>query len=475
MTSSSLDRRTLFRRSAAVAAGAAAASLPFEALAARTAHAAPGKPTGLDYGPLAPARDQTTGLSLLALPRGFEYMSHGWTGDPLDNGTPTPGAHDGMAAFRVGDGSVHLVRNHERGNGAVFGDPAYDPTAGGGTTTVRFDPDAGAFLSASPSLAGTIRNCAGGPTPWSTWLSCEETRQISPNGMRHGYVFEVPSTGVSDAAPIPAMGRFSHEAVAVDPATGIVYQTEDAGATSGFYRYLPAVPGRLAAGGRLQMLKIGSTPYVTNADGTGTVYRDLSWVDIATPDPTTNTAPTPYQQGVAQGAATFARLEGAWYAGEPQGVGTPGRRRPGRGALSAGGVVYFISTSGGPVGQGQVFAYDLAADEIRVLFASPSAEVLNAPDNICVSPRGGIVLCEDGSGAEYLHGLTTRGEIFRFAENTVDLSQGTAGKAVEARDYRGSEWAGSVFEPKNGNWMFVNLQSPGITFAITGPWRRGAL
>ena len=137
--------------------------------------------------------------------------------------------------------------------------------------------------------------------------------------------------------------------------------------------------------------------------------------------------------------------------------------------------MYFISTSGGPVGQGQVFAYDVAAGEIRVLFASPSADVLNSPDNMYVSPRGGIVICEDGGGEEFMHGLTTGGDIFRFAQNAADLRGGTGSKSVAPDDYRGSEWAGSCFEPKNGNWMFANLQSPGITFAITGPWRKGAL
>jgi secreted PhoX family phosphatase len=114
-------------------------------------------------------------------------------------------------------------------------------------------------------------------------------------------------------------------------------------------------------------------------------------------------------------------------------------------------------------------------DEFTVLFASPGADVLNAPENMCVSPRGGLVLCEDGGGMEFVHGLTTEGEIFRFAANVADLRGGTAGKNVPPSDYRGSEWAGAVFEPRNGSWLFVNLQSPGITLAITGPWRKGAL
>ena len=452
-----LDRRTLFRRSAVVAAGAAVAATPFDALAARPAAARPRKDDRArgSYGPLAPVRDSVTGLALLQLPRGFEYVTGSWTNDPMDGGTgKVPDKHDGMAAFRTSDGLVSLVRNHERSPGTPFGSPIYNPAGGGGTTTVRFDPDKGEFLDTVPSLSGTVRNCAGGPTPWGTWLTCEETTTTAA-GVPHGYVFEVPATGSGSPTPYKQMGRFSHEAVAIDPATGIVYETEDAGAHSGFYRFVPRTPGDLAQGGRLQMLRIGSAPYTTNGDDTGTSYGTVSWVDIDDPDPDLSSPGNRvYDQGRAKGGAQFARLEGAWYSG---------------------GTLFFISTSGGPVSQGQVFALDLATQALRVLYASPAAEVLNAPDNMCVSPRGGLVLCEDGSGREYVHGLTQGGDIFPFALNDVDLTDGTAGKAVERRDYTGSEWCGATFEPKNGNWLFVNIQAPGVTFAITGPWRQGAL
>ena len=129
--------------------------------------------------------------------------------------------------------------------------------------------------------------------------------------------------------------------------------------------------------------------------------------------------------------------------------------------------------SGGNAGQGQIWEYEPCSETLTLIFESPAAEVLNAPDNICASPRGGFILCEDGSGTEFLHGLTVDGNIFRFAQNNVvlrapDSSHGFTG------DFRGSEFAGATYSP-DGRWLFVNIQSPGITFAITGPWRNGAL
>ena len=186
---------------------------------------------------------------------------------------------------------------------------------------------------------------------------------------------------------------------------------------------------------------------------TGASWEVSDWVDIDEPNPGQGETWT-VAQGQAKGGTAISRGEGAWF----------GNRR-----------AYFISTSGGPVGQGQVFEYNPRRNELSVLFASPAAAVLNAPDNVTVSPRGGLVLCEDGSGDEFLHGLDTDGTIFPFAMNIADLSGGTAGKNVPPDDYSGSEWAGATFEPRRGNWLFANLQSPGITFAITGPWEKGAL
>jgi secreted PhoX family phosphatase len=403
------------------------------------------------YGPLFPTADETTGLPLLMLPKGFEYVSFGWTGDRLDNGQPTPGAHDGMAAFAAGRRRVRLVRNHEVGAGAPFSQTAYNLAAGGGTTTIEFDTRRGEVISMTDSLSGTIRNCAGGPTPWGTWLTCEETT-MQLAGRPHGYVFEVPADGMGDPLPLRDMGRFSHEAVAVDPCTGYVYETEDAGSSSGFYRFIPNTPGELSDGGKLSMLKVRGAELVNLGASypNGTRFK-VEWVPIESPD---NPAPIAgnfvWAQGRAQGAATFGRLEGCWYGNDQK--------------------IYIVSTSGG-VGQGQVWEYDPEREIIRLLFESPGPEVLNAPDNITVSPRGGLVLCEDGGGEEFMHGLTVDGEIFQFARNNVQLNGERNGIAG---DFRGSEWAGACYSP-DGKWLFANIQSPGITFAITGPWKSGAL
>ncbi|MFA6139919.1 MAG: alkaline phosphatase PhoX [Hyphomicrobium sp.] len=454
-----LARRTFLQQSLALVGTGTIASCFHSLLSKASAGHVTSTP---GYGPLRPMKDEATGLELLQLPEGFRYVSYNWTGDPVEGGFTAPSTHDGMGVIASDATSVTLCRNHELETwDKPFGTPAicYDAKAGGGCTNLQFDTVEGKWLRAWPALSGTVRNCAGGPTPWGTWLSCEET-VLGPGdlsdgkdlqlGKEHGWVFEVGAQGGSPV-PLKAMGRFSHEAVAIDPATGVVYETEDR-KTAGFYRFIPAVPGSLAAGGKLQMLKATSAEDLRRGSAVGQTY-DVAWVDIDEPErahaPGTGDTLGVFSQGKAKGGTTFARLEGCWYGN---------------------GHVYINATSGGAAELGQVWQYDPRTETIKLIFESPSVFVLDSPDNIVVSPRGGLILCEDGKSIpQHLRGLTPDGRIFTFAANNIVLSGERNGLAG---DFRKEEWCGATFSP-DGRWLFVNIQTPGITFAITGPWGEG--
>ena len=208
-------RRILQAGLAASVAGLAFSSLAANALPGRGGWR-PGRPWADGYGPLEPAADLATGLALLALPEGFEYLSFGWTGQIMDDGRPTPTDHDGMAVVARRGHRIALVRNHElsagEGSPAQVPDGIYNPAEFGGTTNLVFDLKRGEFVQSYTSLGGTIRNCAGGPTPWDSWISCEETFHDfgnRPDGFNHGYVFDVPSQQPSPREKIAASGAES--------------------------------------------------------------------------------------------------------------------------------------------------------------------------------------------------------------------------------------------------------------------------
>lgn len=485
MKTTKMNRRSFLRGSAVVSIGAA-----FQALQPRTA--ASGTRVG-PYGPLSPVKDETTGLPLIKLPKGFSYISTGWTGDPLGDGIPTPPGHDGMAVVAVDNHVNYMVRNHEiRDSGVAPGDPAiiYDPASLGGCSNLAFHTRRGRWLTdrAFLSISGTNTNCAGGLTPWGTWLTCEETLvSVGDRGStdpsitytrNHGYIFEVPGHPDQMIPPVPliAMGRFVHEATAVDPATHYIYETQDR-TPSGLYRFKPSAaygangplaPGDLARGGTLEMLAIAGAP---NADLIGETQGFINgtrwpveWLPIEDPDRAhteLGDGGGTFDQGAAQGGAAFARLEGAWY--------SPVDSR-----------IYFISTSGGAAGDGQLWAYDDTDQTLEMVFETPDPLTLNNPDNVTITPRGAVMFCEDGGAVvdflgnivrnESLMGLAD-GEIFSFAENDIILENSPNG-VIQPGDYRTREWAGATFSA-DGEWLFVNIQTPGITFAITGPWHNG--
>jgi secreted PhoX family phosphatase len=456
------------------------------------------------YGPLSPVADGTTGLPLLKLPEGFTYTSFGWTGDTMSDGTLTPDRHDGMAVVSGqggASGECVLIRNHERavvGPGMplpLIGDgiaPVYDAFAfpgvlaglGGGTTALRVR--GGQLIEDRATLGGTLANCAGGPTPWGSWLTCEETMILGSGlGARdHGFVFEVPdpALGPASALPITDMGLMPHEAVAVDARDSRVYLTEDNSPLSGFYRFTPNDAsqqlGALEQGGVLEMLAVAGRPGIDLGLAAQGESFDVQWVPVPDPvaPPETLVPPLagfppiqgagrsgPFLQGQANGGASFRRGEGCWYLD---------------------GVVYFVDTSGGAAGKGSVWAYVPGEETLTALFVSPDAETADNIDNLTVTPRGGLLVCEDGGGISEndtlitgtrLIGIAQDGSSFVFAENNMVLDAALPDRPVIlAGDYRGSEWCGACFDPA-GEYLYVNIQSPGVTFAITGPWKTGPI
>lgn len=402
---------------------------------------------------------------VLDLPAGFSASVISRAGETMSDGWRVPGMADGMACFAADEGRWALVRNHEldassadlamgpfgksklseRQRQALY-DPGRKHPPAGGTTTLIYNPATRSVEKQFLSLAGTERNCAGGPTPWNTWLSCEESVSgiDRRHAREHGYVFEVSPSDESlrQATPLAAMGRFNHEAAAVDPVSGAVYLTEDR-ADGLFYRFVPRTPGKLADGGQLQALAIDGPSDTRNWKvsrmQTGQEYS-VRWITLeAVESPEDDLR----HQGASRGAALFARGEGLWW-----------------GTAEA----YFCCTNGGRKGAGQVFRYRPSPMEGRAeetsnparlsLFVeSDQPSVLDHCDNLTVTPWGDLLLCEDSQRHCGLVGVTAEGELYRFANNP----------------YNRSELAGACFSP-DGSTLFVNVQAAGLTIAITGPF-----
>lgn len=418
------------------------------------------------YGPL---KDDPEGV--LNLPEGFSYKIISRKGEPMSDGFVVPGAADGMATFAGPEGKVLIVRNHEVSPGDIAGGPfgaqkellakidpekVYDFGKGqnpcmGGTSTIVFNPETQEVELEYLSLAGTIRNCAGGPTPWNSWLTCEEDTS-NPNQERekwHGYVFEVPASPtpmLADPKPIKEMGRFNHEAVCVDPRTSIVYLTEDRG-DGLIYRFLPKTKGDLHNGGRLQVLAIKGQPgFETRnwADLPGDKMEigkkyEVEWLDI---DGTDAPDDDLRYRGFEKGAARFARGEGVWYGDND---------------------FYFACTNGGKLEHGQIFRYTLSPAEgdlsenenpatLEIFIEPNDTDLVESCDNLTIAAHGDLVICEDKPTPRIV-GVTPEGGIYHIGKNV---------------GYK-SEFAGATFSP-DGKTLFVNIQGPGLTLAITGPW-----
>ena len=394
--------------------------------------------------------------NLIDLPKGFSYRVISRFGNLMDDGHVVPSAGDGMGAFAFGKGKVALVRNHELSardarfgpfTGKVADDFAtYDrgidgAPLPGGTTTLIYDMKSQRVESQFLSLSGTIRNCAGGITPWGSWLSCEEntTRAGDAVGKDHGYVFEVPSAhkGLVTPVPLTAMGRFNHEAACVDPRTGIVYLTEDRD-DSLLYRFLPAAKGELAKGGRLEALVIDGVADSRNwneaAVTRGKTYTPR-WIALDGPEAPDDDL---RKRGAQSGATLFARGEGIWWGKDE---------------------LYFTCTDGGAIKHGQIFrlrpGIGANGDKLDLFYESTDAAAYNYGDNLTVMPNGHLMVCEDqytDITDNHLRGITPGGKSYVFAKSRVQ-----------------TEFAGACFSP-DGSTLFVNLMWPTMTLAIKGPW-----
>ncbi|MBT2404992.1 MULTISPECIES: alkaline phosphatase PhoX [unclassified Streptomyces] len=449
----SVSRRSL------LAAGGIAFTGALGALFAGAGAAVPAAARGYGYGPLVPDP-----AGLLDLPAGFTYRVLSRAGDPLRSGEGTvPANCDGMAAFGAGGHRVRLVRNHENRTTAALRVPpvdglTYDPHALGGCTVLDLGPT-GRVTAERVALAGTAVNCAGGRTPWNTWLSCEETedRAGGPAGYTkdHGYVFEVDPADPrrSGAVPLTAMGRFAHEAVAVDPYLGVVYETEDAFIKPFglFYRFLPERPlgglGSLRAGGSLEALRVPGVPDLSVVTEPGTEFP-VEWVPV--PDPSAAETPIRLQDFGPGGITHAQKLEGCyWGDGGVHFVSSYARSREGAAADH----------------YGQVWFHDPRSGRLRLdVVFGPATDVRlpgDSPDNICLAPDGGLMVCEDGGGAQYVFGVTRAGEVYPMARNADDIGKPGAPEW--------GEFAGVTFSP-DGRTMYVNAYAPGTTFAVTGPW-----
>lgn len=407
---------------------------------------------------------------ILDLPEGFSYSIISRAGGSMSDGFIVPARPDGMATFAADNGLTLIVRNHEVDTAPAMGpfgpdnqmasqltaSQFYDHGFGrqpaiGGTTTLVYDTKKKEVVREFLSLVGTRRNCAGGPTPWNSWITCEETTVMAGDDVEqdHGYNFEVPATlepSLTPPVPLVEMGRFNHEAVAVDPRSGIVYQTEDRG-NGLIYRFIPNTPGQLSRGGRLQALMVDGQPSLDtrNWDTTTVSVGDtlaVHWIDledIHSPDDDLRL------RGFDRGAARFARGEGMWYGDK---------------------TIFFACTNGGSEKKGQIWKYVPSPAEGTVsesgqpgmleLFIEPNdGAIVENADNLTVSPWGDLIVCEDGPDIQNLLRVTPAGEVIRFGTNRVSTS----------------EFAGSTFSP-DGSTLFVNIQVDGLTLAITGPWER---
>lgn len=395
MSSSHLDRRSFVRSSAIATAGLVLGPAFWRSAYGETAQTGPGP-----YG----AMSEDTDENGLLLPKGFSSRVIAKSGFPVGNTNYVwPIFPDGAATFAAPDGGWWYAVNSE-----VF-------LFGGGASAIRFDRD-GEITEAYRILTGTSGNCAGGPTPWGTWLSCEEAQ--SPSHIGEGRVWECDPTRPNQGTVRPAMGSFNHEAVAVDPVHEKLYLTEDR-PDGLFYRFTPDFYPDLSAG----------TLEAASVDpGTGRT----EWLRV--PDPTASASTTRSQ---VKGATVFEGGEGCWYDD---------------------GIVYFTTKV-----DNRVWTLDTTTEKIEVLYDATKAGAdapLTGVDNVVVAPSGDLYVAEDGGNMEIC----------------IITPDRTVAPFLRYEGNPQSEITGPVFDPTGTRLYFSSQRGPapggpGITFEVTGPFR----
>ncbi|HEX2486854.1 MAG TPA: alkaline phosphatase PhoX [Myxococcota bacterium] len=390
-----LTRRS-FLRDALVAAGAVAASAGGGLLARPAGAGRPRPPGGAQaYGPL-----QGPDANGLRLPAGFTSRVVARSGS-LVAGTSYVwhGAPDGGAVFPLASGGYVYVSNAE--------------LAAGGVGAIRFDA-AGAIADAYRILSGTSRNCAGGPTPWGTWLSCEE--------IALGHVWECDPQNAQAGVRHAGLGSFNHEAAAVDPFHGRVYLTEDR-VDGLLYRFTPDAYPDLSAGVLEAAEAVGDDPFSA---------RPLVWHPIPLPNPTTGQTHTRYQ---VPEATTFDGGEGAWYER---------------------GIVYF-----GTKGDNRIWSLNTFNDTLRILYdrATSPNPLLSGIDNVFVTPARDVFVAEDGGNMEIV-AITPLGSVV---------------PVLRLDGHSNSEITGPALDPSGGRLYFSSQRGAngigiGTTYEVTGPF-----
>ncbi|MFG1622371.1 alkaline phosphatase PhoX [Kribbella sp. NPDC049227] len=478
----SVDRRSVLRGAAVGAAGvgfATVGSVPSLAEATPVSHSHHGPGPFPTHRPFPPLLDDPNGL--LALPAGFKYKVVTHAGETkLKSGQPTPSLHDGTAVVGSDRNGYTLIQNHEIGGNDPLGVPqipgtVYDSAVGsaGGCTVISVDKD-GRNKGEWVGISGTLTNCAGGPTPWGTWMTCEETESKANGTSRlkdHGYVFEVWADGkTAHPVPLKALGRYAHEALAIDEDRTHIYLSEDASGPNGlFYRWSAPRGYKLSSRsykdladkdfGTLEAMAIlgddgkpiPDVAYLTSAQ----LLRPfrVAWVPVADRDGLTVSVRNQFTEGQVTRGKKF---EGVY--GTRDGVYVVNSFAEGGTAdLPADGVPH----------DGMVWFYNYDAKTIQLVTYFPESAAANkgaaakyddynfdGPDNVTVTPWGSLILAEDGTASSHVLSATPGGPTYAIARNMLN----------------DSEFTGPTFSA-DGKVLFVNIQTPGITLAITGPWR----